>query len=219
MDIPPAPPGASKRGGLAWELPTGAKPASARPKAQVRPPRWAALGSAATYGRKVRARVAGGGGSKTMTEKKLDNFKAKQAETLNTFRQYASAKTWEKLHRHHFDWWMFPIDDGSKAEFNLCSEEDVLALRNDEEWLEGYHEALRLASAAWGWDLDQACRIDPPENGMGWTNWDVRLAKMCRSVYLLEQGDMLASLQKFARDLQENEKEACRRIQLMFMIL
>lgn len=65
----------------------------------------------------------------------------------------------------------------------------------------------RLASAAWGWDLDQACRIDPPENGMAWTNWDVRLAKMCRSVYLLEQGDMLASLQKFARDLQENEKE------------
>ena len=31
---------------------------------------------------------------------------------------------------------MFPIDDGSKAEFNLCSEEDVSALQNDAEWLE-----------------------------------------------------------------------------------
>lgn len=55
----------------------------------------------------VSQRSLPGGGNKTMTEKKLDNFKAKQAETLNTFRQYASAKAWEKLHRHHFDWWMF----------------------------------------------------------------------------------------------------------------
>ena len=46
---------------------------------------------------------------------------------------------------------------------------------------------MRLACAAWGWDLDQACRISPLEKGMGWTDWDVRLAKMCRSVYLMEE--------------------------------
>ena len=46
---------------------------------------------------------------------------------------------------------------------------------------------MRLACAAWGWDVDQACRIAPLEKGMGWTDWDVRLAKMCRSVYLMEE--------------------------------
>lgn len=199
-DVPPA------RGGIAWELPTGAKPACARPKAEVRPPRWAASATA-TYGRKVRARADRSTATKTMTSKKLETFKAKQAETLSMFRKYAEAGTWDKLHRHHFDWWMFPIDDGSKAEFNLCSEEDVAALQGDPQWLEGYHEALKLAAAAWGWDLEKACRIEPPETGMAWTNWDVRLAKMCRSLYLMEEETFLDSLQKFARDLQEKEKE------------
>ena len=38
--------------------------------------------------------------------KRLASFKAKQAETLSLFRNYADAKSWEKLHRHHFDWWL-----------------------------------------------------------------------------------------------------------------
>ena len=38
--------------------------------------------------------------------KRLASFKAKQAETLSIFRKYAEAKSWEKLHRHHFDWWL-----------------------------------------------------------------------------------------------------------------
>ena len=156
----------------------------------VRPPRWLDRGA-----------------FKTMTLKKLTAFKAKQVETLSIFRQHAKTKSWEKLHQDHFDWWMFPIDDGSKDEFNICSEEDVTTLRGDVEWLKGYHEALRLAAAAWGWDLTKACRIEPPETGMAWTNWDVRLAKMCRSLYLFEEEELLDSLQTFARDLQKKEKK------------
>ncbi len=156
----------------------------------VRPPRWLDRGA-----------------FKTMTLKKLTAFKAKQVETLSIFRQHAKPGSWEKLHQDHFDWWMFPIDDGSKDEFNICSEEDVTTLRGDVEWLKGYHEALRLAAAAWGWDLTNACRIEPPETGMAWTNWDVRLAKMCRSLYLFEEEELLDSLQTFARDLQIKEKK------------
>ena len=156
----------------------------------VRPPRWLDRGA-----------------FESMTSKKLTTFKAKQVETLSIFRQHAKTGSWEKLHQDHFDWWMFPIDDGSKDEFNICSEEDVTTLRGDAEWLKGYHEALRLAAAAWGWDLTKARRIEPPETGMAWTFWDVRLAKMCRSLYLFEETERLDSLQTFARDLQKKEKK------------
>ena len=156
----------------------------------VRPPRWLDRGA-----------------FESMTPKKLTTFKAKQVETLSIFRQHAKTGSWEKLHQDHFDWWMFPIDDGSKDEFNICSEEDVTTLRGDAEWLKGYHEALRLAAAAWGWDLTKARRIEPPETGMAWTFRDVRLAKMCRSLYLFEETERLDSLQTFARDLQKKEKK------------
>ncbi|CAJ1358244.1 unnamed protein product [Effrenium voratum] len=142
-----------------------------------------------------------------MTEKRLQNFKAKQAETLHAMRSRADKGAWDKLHHAHFDWWAFPIDDGSKPDFNISSEADVDVLRNDAEWLEGYHEALSLACHAWGWDLAAQRRIDPLSKGMGWTDWDVRLAKMCRSVYLFEEVELLASLQKFAREVQAKEKE------------
>ena len=185
-------------GGVAWDLETGAKPSWARPKPEVRPPKWVGGGK---YGRGRVKEV------KPLTAKRLESFKGKQLETLKTFRKYRESQTWEKLHRHHFDWWMFPIDDGSKAEFNLSSEEDVAALQRDVEWMEGYHEGLDLACKAWGWDLWKACRIEPMEEGMGWTNWDVRLAKMCRSLYLMQEEELLNSLQKFARELQANEKQ------------
>ncbi|CAJ1408502.1 unnamed protein product [Effrenium voratum] len=193
------------RGGVAWKVRTGAKPASARPKAEPRPPKWEASAAKATYGRA--ARKPGGAEVKSMTEKRLQNFKAKQAETLHAMRSRADKGAWDKLHNAHFDWWAFPIDDGSKPDFNISSEADVDVLRNDAEWLEGYHEALSLACHAWGWDLAAQRRIDPLSKGMGWTDWDVRLAKMCRSVYLFEEVELLASLQKFAREVQAKEKE------------
>merc|ERR1712159_949045 len=42
---------------------------------------------------------------------------------------------------------------------------------------------------------------------MGWSNWDVRLAKIVRSLYLFEQKDYMESMQVFARDLMQNEKK------------
>merc|ERR1712007_297954 len=95
---------------------------------------------------------------------------------------------------------------GSKPQWNLWSEEDVDSLRRDDIWLQNYYESVRLATLAWGWDIDQRARVPKPVAGMRWTNWDVRLAKMCRSLYLFEEEGRLASLQAFARDLQANEK-------------
>eukprot|EP00440_Ansanella_granifera_P062190 gb/GFBE01067424.1/.p1 GENE.gb/GFBE01067424.1/~~gb/GFBE01067424.1/.p1 ORF type:complete len:260 (+),score=60.56 gb/GFBE01067424.1/:1-780(+) len=206
---PPDRPGggsvAESRGGLVWEVDTGAKPATSRPKAAPRPPRWAVQGKA-SYGRGVKRNLPQKTQPPAMTPKRIANFKAKQQETLDLFRRCQQAGTWEKLHRAHFDWWMFPIDDGSKQDFNVNSEADVEALRGNEEWLQGYFEGVRLVCAAWGWDVDSACRIDPLAPGMGYTGWDVRLAKICRSLYLFEQESLLSSMQKFAREVQRHEK-------------
>jgi len=134
-------------------------------------------------------------------------FKEQQAETLQLFRECCVPGRWSRLHRGHFDWWMFPIDDGSKPQWNITSEDDVEELKEDPEWLANYREAVQLAALAWGWDVQRNCRVEAPADGQAWTNWDVRLAKMCRSLYLFEEKDLLDSLQAFARDLQAKEKK------------
>jgi len=137
----------------------------------------------------------------------VETLKAKQRETLKDFAACEASGDWEQLHCGHFDWWMFPIDDGSKPEFNLRSEDDVTAIRSDRIWFDGYHEAVRFAAAAWGWDVATSMRIDPRLPGMGYTaNKDVRLFKMCRSLYLFEDVELLASMQAFAREVQLIEK-------------
>merc|ERR1712205_36627 len=122
---------------------------------------------------------------------RLQAFKAKQLETLQVFRRCEAEGSWEKIHRGHYDWWMFPIDDGSKAEFNVTSEADVEMLRSDAEWLEQYREAVRLGTTAWGWDTRTGKPIQPQAPGMGYRGWDVRLAKICRSLYLFEEAPLL----------------------------
>lgn len=101
---------------------------------------------------------------------------------------------------------MFPIDDGSHPQFNVRCEADVAKLRADQEWLSGYREAVTLCARAWGWDAERATRVEPREDGMGWTQWDVRLAKMIRSLWLFEEAALLRSMQAFARALQRKEK-------------
>merc|ERR1712232_515560 len=80
-------------------------------------------------------------------------------------------------------------------------------LKSDADWLEGYREAVRLVTAAWGWDTNSGTRITPQAPGMGYRGWDVRLAKICRSLYLFEEAPLLAAMQKFAREVQRTEKD------------
>mmetsp|Transcript_870 Transcript_870/g.1875 ORF Transcript_870/g.1875 Transcript_870/m.1875 type:complete len:266 (-) Transcript_870:45-842(-) len=202
--------GSDRSRGFAWEIETGAKPASQRPKAVPRPPKWVSSASSSMYGRGV-TRVVG---NKTkplvaavpLPKERIDAFKSKQHETLEKFRSCRENGNWEQLHRLHFDWWMFPIDDGSKAEFNVSSEAEVQSLRDDPNWLQRYHESVELAAAGWGWDVQRAERIDPPGRGMAYRGWDVRLAKICRSLYIFHEAELLASMQKFAREVQQSEK-------------
>ena len=156
-----------------------------------------------------------------------------QREHLKRFRKLAAEGHWAKIHVGHYDWWMFPIEDGSKSEFNVFAG-DVAELKalaappsspeGEEEgtWLEGYVEAVGIVSRAWGWDLRRARAVSPLSSGMGWTFWDIRLAKMLRSLWVFDQNDALESLQKFARQVKPEGGLRYGRIcldEVFFMVL
>jgi len=90
---------------------------------------------------------------------------------------------------------MFPIEDGSQYQYNVL-EDDVKELLEDSEWLAGYKEGVQIVSKAWGWDIDARKTIEG--EGIGWTGWDVRLAKMIRSLWIFGIEDYKDSLQNFA---------------------
>eukprot|EP01001_Neometanema_parovale_P009473 NODE_5710_length_917_cov_96.151134_g5486_i0.p1 GENE.NODE_5710_length_917_cov_96.151134_g5486_i0~~NODE_5710_length_917_cov_96.151134_g5486_i0.p1 ORF type:complete len:222 (-),score=24.73 NODE_5710_length_917_cov_96.151134_g5486_i0:60-725(-) len=154
-----------------------------------RPPLWLVRGNLCYNKETNRARA------------KADKMYSQHLTTLEMFRKYAKANRWDEIHHHHFDWWMFPIDDGSRPNYNVY-QGDIDELKQYRGYMDNYREGVRLAAKAWGWDVEQERPIDPKDApGSGWTNWDVRLAKICRSLYLFEEDRYLASMQKFARTL------------------
>ena len=64
------------------------------------------------------------------------------------------------------------------ARFNVYSQEDIDGLVSDDEWLPRYREAVTLMLAAWGWDAEGRTMVTDAGRDQGWSNWDVRLAKV-----------------------------------------
>ena len=128
--------------------------------------------------------------------------KEKQESTLRQFRQQAAQNNWDAINSDHFDWWMFPIDDGRLPDFNLAGQADVDCLLADPKWVSSYRESIMIVCKAMGWNLE----ISEPIIESSATTWqsipygnkDVRLAKMIRSAWLLEMSDVFASLHAFA---------------------
>jgi hypothetical protein len=125
----------------------------------------------------------------------LEKMKKAQKKQLEQFRKYANKNSWQSIHHDHYDWFMFPIEDGSQYQYNVL-EDDVKELLEDSEWLAGYKEGVQIVSKAWGWDIDARKTIEG--EGIGWTGWDVRLAKMIRSLWIFGIEDYKDSLQNFA---------------------
>ena len=138
----------------------------------------------------------------------LGLLKEKQQETLCQFRKHAAQNNWDGINSDHFDWWMFPIDDGRLADFNLSGEDDVKSLLNDPDWVSSYRESIILVCKAMGWDLgnqEPIHGLDCPQwQQLPFVNKDVRLAKMIRSSWLLEVRDIFESLQAFAHYINDS---------------
>jgi hypothetical protein len=126
-----------------------------------------------------------------------------QQDQLVKFRKYAETKKWQRIHSDHYDWYMFPIEDGSQRKYNVYAD-DVTELKNNRKWILGYREGIEFCAKAWGWNAKCKCMIQPPDKDMGWTAWDVRLAKIIRSLWLFEETQLLHSMQEFARIVKPN---------------
>lgn len=142
-------------------------------------------------------------GQATAGRLRVDDLKKLQIQYLEKFRKLAAERKWTSIQRDHFDWWMFPIDDGSQLAFHLRSERDIEALRGDEAWRSRYLESIRIVARGWGWDVEQEDFV-PAGQGGQWDGWDVRLAKMIRSLWLFEEQPYFDSLQRFAKHIHEN---------------
>jgi len=151
------------------------------------------------------------GATRNRARASLEEMKRTQHAQLKTFRLKAKFGKWAEIHHDHFDWYMFPIEDGSQSEYNVFAA-DVAELIADPEWRDRYHESVKLVAAAWGWDLDEQgwltegnvdkLREEWEKRG----NWDVRLAKIIRSLWLFGQNNDMTSMQTFAREVKPNGK-------------
>jgi hypothetical protein len=142
------------------------------------------------------------GSSKAQSSLNVPLMKTKQAITLSILEQRAARSDWDAINSDHFDWWLFPVDDGRLPEFNIHSEGEAISLRNDAVWMDKYRKSIEIVSKAMGWDVMKS-RPSSDIDGVSWdriscSNKDVRLAKMIRSTWLLGVRDVFYSLKEFA---------------------
>jgi hypothetical protein len=132
----------------------------------------------------------------------IAELKRKQAEQLATFEQWAARGDWQAIHRDHFDWWMFPIDETSKfgTAYTVYAG-DIAELKQDAAYVRSYLRGVELLALAWGWDLAKRQYVPNPQPGQAWSRWPIRLYKAARSLQLFGYTDEFESLKVFALDL------------------
>ncbi len=132
----------------------------------------------------------------------IQALKDKQRQQLASFQQAAAHGDWMAIHRDHYDWWMFPIDEPSS--YGLAwtvYEGDIGELKQDGDYLHRYLLGVDLLAKSWGWDLRQACYLPSPQPGQCWQNWPIRLYKAAKSVKLFGYGAEFKSLSVLGQDL------------------
>ena len=98
---------------------------------------------------------------------------------LNDFENWAKNKDWNKFHRSHYDWWTFPIPEGSsKGMQYTLYEDDMIELSKDSKYINALKRCAELVCEAWGWDLYEGKFIKKKTDGQGWSNWPIRLYKI-----------------------------------------
>ncbi len=133
---------------------------------------------------------------------KAEHVKEAHKPQLQSFEKWAKANQWGKVHRAHYDWWMFPVERESSGygDEYAVNTADVQALKADQEFMKNYRRGVVLVVQAWGWDLEQGKAIHPPAKGQRWTGYGVRLAKMSDSLRLFGETDLHQKLQKFFKE-------------------
>lgn len=131
----------------------------------------------------------------------IAELKRKQAEELARFEAYAAKGDWQGIHRSHYDWWMFPIDESSAhgLAYTVYAG-DIAELKQDPAYIERYLRGASLLAEAWGWDLANKRYIENPAASQAWSHWPIRLYKASRSLQLFGFTEQFESFKLFALD-------------------
>ena len=126
----------------------------------------------------------------------------RHAEQVAQFEAWAAAGSWAQFHRHHYDWWAFPVDEtSSRPQYSLPAAA-VGELRSRPDFLTRHARGVYLLLLAWGWDLDACSAVCSPAADQAWASWPVRLYKCGRSLQVLGQWDLFMRVQAYAEHAQ-----------------
>jgi len=129
----------------------------------------------------------------------IARLKADQKRQLGDFERWAAEKNWARIHRSHYDWWMFPLSapssDGLKWTVYAG---DIAELKEDGAYLRDYLRGVALLMASWGWDLAAQEFLPDPGPDQQWQDWPVRLYKAAVSLQAFGFDAQFASLKKYA---------------------
>jgi len=132
----------------------------------------------------------------------IGELKRIHGDQIAEFEIWASQNDWQKYHKNHYDWWVFPVDRSSSYGLKYTVYEgDVTELKKDKMFLENYVAGVDLVSASWGWDLFNKTYMANPHEGQRWHSWPIRLYKAAQSVQLFGYGELFDSLKMYACDL------------------
>jgi len=136
----------------------------------------------------------------------------KQAEQLEEFEVWFQNRDWLAFHHHHYDWWMFPIDEiSSRGKTFQLTYDAFDELRQNQNFIERLRRGVFLLCYSWAWDIERREFFEKTQGKQGWAHWPVRLYKAGRCMYLFGQYDYYASLKDLAKlikfDKNSNIKE------------
>jgi len=106
------------------------------------------------------------------------------------------------IHKAHYDWWMFPLDERSSYELDYTVfADDIEDLKHDEEFMKNYKEGIKLLLLAWGWDIEKKELVMSPQNGQKWQQYPIRFYKAAKSALLFGENEYFESMRLFALQL------------------
>ncbi|CAF5187628.1 unnamed protein product, partial [Rotaria magnacalcarata] len=127
---------------------------------------------------------------------------------LKYFEEWHLKQDWLAFHNHHYDWWMFPIDEISSRDATFQLPRDViLDLKENREFISDLRRGVYLMVSSWGWDIEHGRCFEKLDDKQKWSYWPVRLYKAGKCMWLFEQMDYYQSLKKLAYYIKDERKE------------
>ena len=130
----------------------------------------------------------------------MEEFGYYMTDEVENLTKLAQQGNWSQMDLLHFDWYCFPVDDTRRKIYAIW-EHDAKELESNPEFIINFHKASELVLKSWGFHADGSAFDQTSRANNQCGNWNgnfMRLYKMARSAWLLNQGNVLLAAQKAA---------------------